>query len=318
MSADLRTRYATLGKGDFVGEIAILTGIRRTATIMTNTACKFFFVLTKLDFDIVLQDFPADRSVFRKVATDRVTEMKEKKRKKQHEVKPPPKRDIEERTEKLTARLSVTAANTSSLFRSPGGSSMKRKLVPSTSLDADSKDNDDNGADPKDNDEENKSPSSQDKGEGAKSGDEAASTPAHEIGNVDGRNAQDKFANIALLTHEEQKVQAILKAARRGSIGFEVLPELNAKEVDATAKEEDKKKRPAAKGSKKVEAPKESDMNEASMRLTEIMSTNFNSSTNFGSDAEEEPPPSSRRRLPKCQVPPYLPLIGRQGGECQS
>jgi hypothetical protein len=234
---------------------------------MTNTACKFL-VLTKLDFDIVLQDFPADRSVFRKVATDRVTEMKEKKRKKQHEVKPPPKRDIEERTEKLTARLSVTAANTSSLLRSSGGSSMKRKLVPSTSLDADSKDNDDNGADSKEHDEENKSPSSQDKGEGAKSGDEAASTPAHEIGNVDGRNAQDKFANIALLTHEEQKVQAILKAARRGSIGFEVLPELNAKEVDATAKEEDKKKRPATKGSKKVEAPKESDMNEASMRLT--------------------------------------------------
>lgn len=36
LSGDLKTKFATLGESDFVGEIAILTGIRRTATIVTR------------------------------------------------------------------------------------------------------------------------------------------------------------------------------------------------------------------------------------------------------------------------------------------
>ncbi len=66
-SGDFQVTYATLGPGAFVGEIAILTGLRRTASIVTKTMCKFM-LLYKRDFEDVLIDFPDY-----KVRTNRTT-----------------------------------------------------------------------------------------------------------------------------------------------------------------------------------------------------------------------------------------------------
>lgn len=51
-------RINTLGPGDVFGEIAILRNIRRTARIVTITACQFLTINAK-DFLDVYQYFPA-------------------------------------------------------------------------------------------------------------------------------------------------------------------------------------------------------------------------------------------------------------------
>ena len=59
---------ATLGDGDFVGEIALLEELPRTATVTTETLVRLF-VLTRGDFYRVLDDHPnVERKVLRTLA----------------------------------------------------------------------------------------------------------------------------------------------------------------------------------------------------------------------------------------------------------
>jgi CRP/FNR family cyclic AMP-dependent transcriptional regulator len=61
-------RVATLGGGDFVGEISLLEESPRTATVTTKTPVRFF-VLTPRDFRRVVDDYPSvERKVLRALA----------------------------------------------------------------------------------------------------------------------------------------------------------------------------------------------------------------------------------------------------------
>jgi CRP/FNR family transcriptional regulator, cyclic AMP receptor protein len=60
-SAEVRRngrRINTLGDGDFVGEIALLTGVARTATVTTTTPCHLL-ILTDRAFRRVMQAMPS-------------------------------------------------------------------------------------------------------------------------------------------------------------------------------------------------------------------------------------------------------------------
>ena len=59
---------ATLGAGDFVGEISLLEATRRTATVTAKTPLRFF-VLTPKDFRQMLDENPGvERKVLRALA----------------------------------------------------------------------------------------------------------------------------------------------------------------------------------------------------------------------------------------------------------
>ena len=61
-------RLATLGKGDFFGEIALLEPVKRTATVTAQTPLRFFIVSDRA-FDAVLATDPAiERRVLRTLA----------------------------------------------------------------------------------------------------------------------------------------------------------------------------------------------------------------------------------------------------------
>jgi CRP/FNR family cyclic AMP-dependent transcriptional regulator len=61
-------RVATLGAGDFVGEISLLEQTRRTATVTAKTPLRFF-VLTPRDFRQVVDENPSvERKVLRALA----------------------------------------------------------------------------------------------------------------------------------------------------------------------------------------------------------------------------------------------------------
>jgi CRP/FNR family transcriptional regulator, cyclic AMP receptor protein len=61
-------RVATLGPGDFVGEISLLEQTPRTATVTANTPLRFF-VLTARDFRRVVDENPSvERKVLRALA----------------------------------------------------------------------------------------------------------------------------------------------------------------------------------------------------------------------------------------------------------
>ena len=61
-------RIATLGGGDFLGEIALVDELRRTATVTAETPVRLF-VLTRADFHRVLDDHPnVERKVLRTLA----------------------------------------------------------------------------------------------------------------------------------------------------------------------------------------------------------------------------------------------------------
>ena len=70
-SVDVATkgrRVATLGAGDFVGEISLLEPTPRTATVTAKTPLRFF-VLTPKDFRQVLDENPSvERKVMRALA----------------------------------------------------------------------------------------------------------------------------------------------------------------------------------------------------------------------------------------------------------
>jgi CRP-like cAMP-binding protein len=62
------TRLATLGKGDFFGEIAVLEPVKRTATVTAETPLRFFIVSDRA-FNAVLETDPAiERKVLRTLA----------------------------------------------------------------------------------------------------------------------------------------------------------------------------------------------------------------------------------------------------------
>ena len=61
-------RITTLGNGDFVGEIALLTELPRTATVTAETPVRLF-VLTRREFDSLLDQNPkVERKVLRALA----------------------------------------------------------------------------------------------------------------------------------------------------------------------------------------------------------------------------------------------------------
>ncbi len=61
-------RVATLSGGDFVGEIALVTELPRTATVTAETPVRLF-VLTHRDFHAVLDQNPkVERKVLRALA----------------------------------------------------------------------------------------------------------------------------------------------------------------------------------------------------------------------------------------------------------
>ena len=61
-------RLATLGEGDFFGEIALLEPVKRTATVTAETPLRFFIVSDRA-FDAVLKTDPAiERKVLRTLA----------------------------------------------------------------------------------------------------------------------------------------------------------------------------------------------------------------------------------------------------------
>ena len=61
-------RVATLSNGDFLGEIALVTELPRTATVTAETAVRFF-VLTRREFHAVLDQSPSvERKVLRALA----------------------------------------------------------------------------------------------------------------------------------------------------------------------------------------------------------------------------------------------------------
>jgi CRP/FNR family transcriptional regulator, cyclic AMP receptor protein len=61
-------RVATLGAGDFVGEISLLEPTPRTATVTAKTPLRFF-VLTPKDFQQMLDENPSvERKVLRALA----------------------------------------------------------------------------------------------------------------------------------------------------------------------------------------------------------------------------------------------------------
>ncbi|HYN51915.1 MAG TPA: cyclic nucleotide-binding domain-containing protein, partial [Thermoleophilaceae bacterium] len=61
-------RVATRGGGDFVGEIALLEDVRRTATVTAETPVRLF-VLTRNDFRHLLDENPGvERKVLRALA----------------------------------------------------------------------------------------------------------------------------------------------------------------------------------------------------------------------------------------------------------
>ena len=61
-------RLATLGEGDFFGEIALLEPVKRTATVTAETPLRFFIISDRA-FDAVLETDPTiERKVLRTLA----------------------------------------------------------------------------------------------------------------------------------------------------------------------------------------------------------------------------------------------------------
>lgn len=61
ISPDNKKILKTLGRGDYVGEMALLTDTRRACSVICNSFC-LVYVLSKSDFDEILLDFPDVRS----------------------------------------------------------------------------------------------------------------------------------------------------------------------------------------------------------------------------------------------------------------
>ena len=64
---------ATLGPGDYFGEMALLTGEPRSATVKTTEASEMFLLVQK-DFDVILEKFPSISLSMGKVVSKRLRE----------------------------------------------------------------------------------------------------------------------------------------------------------------------------------------------------------------------------------------------------
>ena len=71
LSPDEKTTLATLGDGDFFGEIALLNEQPRMATVKTLAYCEVY-VLDKTGFDTVMADHPEFADQMKQVATERL------------------------------------------------------------------------------------------------------------------------------------------------------------------------------------------------------------------------------------------------------
>lgn len=68
---------ATLGSGDYFGEMALLTGETRSASVITTEECETF-VLDKKDFDVILEKFPSISLSMGKIVSKRLRETLQK------------------------------------------------------------------------------------------------------------------------------------------------------------------------------------------------------------------------------------------------
>jgi CRP-like cAMP-binding protein len=64
-------KVAKIGSGNYFGEMALMTGEPRSATIRTNSTCELFS-LTKDDFDIILEKFPSISLSLGKIMSQRL------------------------------------------------------------------------------------------------------------------------------------------------------------------------------------------------------------------------------------------------------
>ena len=71
ISPDEKTTLATLGDGDFFGEIALLHEQPRMATVKALAYCEVY-VLDKTCFDTVMADHPEFADQMKQVATERL------------------------------------------------------------------------------------------------------------------------------------------------------------------------------------------------------------------------------------------------------
>lgn len=72
VSGDGQVVYKTMSDGAFFGEISMLTGTRRTASVRASTYCDLYYLKRK-DFLEVLAEFPEYKQQFKEVARNRLT-----------------------------------------------------------------------------------------------------------------------------------------------------------------------------------------------------------------------------------------------------
>ena len=77
VSEDLKTIYATLSEGDFVGEMSLILEQPRNASVIS---CDYvdLFVLSKNDFDDVLKQYPEFEKHVKEIAHRRLARAQER------------------------------------------------------------------------------------------------------------------------------------------------------------------------------------------------------------------------------------------------
>jgi voltage-gated potassium channel len=74
ISEDEKDIYATLQEGSFVGEMALVLDMPRTATVKTREYCDVY-ILEKNDFDLILKKYPDFARHIEKITRDRLEKM---------------------------------------------------------------------------------------------------------------------------------------------------------------------------------------------------------------------------------------------------
>lgn len=80
LSADEKTKYATLGAGSFFGEMALLLSSARTATVVAATYCDLY-VLDKITFDRIIGRYEQFQKSIRQMAEKRRLEIEASQKK---------------------------------------------------------------------------------------------------------------------------------------------------------------------------------------------------------------------------------------------
>lgn len=75
--SDNETVIATLGSGDYFGEMSLLTGEPRSATVVTTQPSEMF-ILNKSDFDIIVERFPSITLSMGKIMSQRLRDTLQK------------------------------------------------------------------------------------------------------------------------------------------------------------------------------------------------------------------------------------------------